>query len=237
MSPASIAIARRFSGPPNFGNGGYAAGLIACAIDPAAARGITVRLAQPLPLETALAVVARADGWDVRAGDALIATARETEPVASALPTPPAHATAEACARAALAKGSPRFSGCFVCGAARAEGDGLRIFSGKLAPDVVAAPWTPAADLAGGDGHVAPEFLWAALDCPGYFASFQDERYALLGEFSVRLSAPVQVAAPHVIVGWAVSQQGRKRVAATALFDAAGSCRAQGIATWIAVDA
>ena len=229
----TVSIARRFSGPPSYGNGGYAAGLIARQL----AVPVTVRLARPLPLETELVIAESASGWEVRAGDSLIATARASEPAQPTLPEAPSQARALACARESLALGSPRFSGCFVCGEARAQGDGLRIFSGALAPGQVAAPWTPSADLADAHGHVASEFVWAALDCPGYFASFQDRSYALLGELAVRVEGRVEAGTPHVIVGWSMAQQGRKRVAGTALFDAAGSCLAHGLATWIQVDA
>src|SRR3982075_2267589 len=69
---------------------------------------------------------------------------------------------------------------CFVCGPARAQGDGLRIFAGPLvrqsrnASAVFAATWTPDPTLAAEDGFVAPEFLWSALDCPTGYASSQD---------------------------------------------------------------
>ena len=198
---------------------------------------VTVRLARPLPLETPLAITESASGWEVRDAATLIATARPAQVARPTLPEVPSHERAVACAREALALGSPRFEGCFVCGAARAEGDGLRIFSGALGPGQVAAPWTPSADLADARGHVASEFLWAALDCPGYFASFQDRSYALLGELAVHVMAKVAAGTSHVIVGWSLAQQGRKRVAGTALFDPTGSCLAYGLATWIQVDA
>ncbi|MGR6999796.1 hypothetical protein ACU686_19670 [Yinghuangia aomiensis] len=53
---------------------------------------------------------------------------------------------------------------------ARTEGDGLRLFPGLLPqqPGTTATPWVPDASLADADGaRVRPEFVWAALDCPG----------------------------------------------------------------------
>ena len=56
------------------------------------------------------------------------------------------------------------FPHCFVCGHART--DGLHIHAGPVAGrDVVAAPWQVAPDAVG------PEFVWAALDCPGAYAT------------------------------------------------------------------
>ena len=53
------------------------------------------------------------------------------------------------------------FPNCFVCGHARSE-DGLHIHAGPVdGRDVHAAPWTVAPETVG------PEFVWAALDCPG----------------------------------------------------------------------
>jgi hypothetical protein len=58
---------------------------------------------------------------------------------------------------------------CFVCG--RARDDGFCVFPGPVAgTDLVASPWTPPTWAADEDGLVRPEFVWAALDCPGYFA-------------------------------------------------------------------
>jgi hypothetical protein len=57
--------------------------------------------------------------------------------------------------------------GCFVCGPARAPGDGLRVICGPLDGErLVADSWTPEAELAGPDGNVAPEFVWSVLDRP-----------------------------------------------------------------------
>ncbi|HTU61393.1 MAG TPA: hypothetical protein VMF89_23220, partial [Polyangiales bacterium] len=128
------------------------------------------------------------------------------------------------------------FTDCFVCGASRAEGDGLRLLAGRLAADMVAAPWTPHPTFANGHGEVEAAYVWAALDCPGMFAAFPDGRYALLGELAVELLQPVQASEPHVVVGWLIAEEGRKRTAGTALFDAAGGCRAQAIATWIQLE-
>ena len=64
------------------------------------------------------------------------------------------------------------FPDCFVCGMNRRPGDGLRIFPGPVAGLALwAAPWTPDPSVAGPDGRVRPEVVWAALDCPSGIAA------------------------------------------------------------------
>jgi hypothetical protein len=123
-----------------------------------------------------------------------------------------------------------------VCGPQRAVHDGLRIFAGKL-PDsnIVAAPWLPQAQLANDQGKVCREFIWAALDCPGYFASVMPGRTALLGELAVHIDRSVSVDEPCVIIGWQILIEGRKHKVGTALFDAAGEQCAVGVATWVEI--
>lgn len=231
MPLTTVSIPKRFNGPPEFGNGGYGAGLVAAQLG----RGVAVRLVRPLPLETDLTVSEGEGRWEVHAGDTLIATATPSEPHAEP-PAPPSYDEARALAAQFEATPNSRFSRCFVCGVERPEGDGLRIFAGRSAPHAVAAPWLPTRALTGG-ARVPTELIWAALDCPGYFATFDDGRYALLGELSVRIDAPIESEAPYVITGWMIEQSGRKRRAGTALFDRDGACRALGVATWIEIPA
>lgn len=100
----------------------------------------------------------------------LLATAAPVRPSAGRLPAPaepldwlPADQPEESFA------GFRRhpFPSCFVCGTDRA--DGMRLFPVPAPgrPDTVVAGWTPAPELADGSGLVRPEFVWAALDCPG----------------------------------------------------------------------
>lgn len=231
-----LRIARRFNGPEGIANGGLAAGLVARQVDVP----VAVRLSKPVPLETDLTVVQAdvADRWDVRDGDLVVASASKAAELTLAPPLVPSYEEAVNAAKTYPGLGSPRFSGCFVCGAGRPNADGLSIFSGRLAqPNMVAAPWTPATDLADAHGQVRSEVVWAALDCPGYFAAFADQRYALLGELSVRVDAPVIAGEPYVVLGWTIAHEGRKRRAGTALLDTEGRCLAVGQATWIEVAA
>jgi hypothetical protein len=131
------------------------------------------------------------------------------------------------------------FPQCFVCGPERAAGDGLRIFPGPIGSEpIVAAPWVPDTELANGSGSIYGEFLWAALDCPGYFAvlpQLESGKAALLGELCARIDAAAQPNANYVVTGWSLGREGRKRYAGSAILSAAGDAIALARATWIEV--
>jgi hypothetical protein len=230
VSRLCIRIASRFNGPPGSANGGYACGAIASAIGP----GVAVRLHRPPPLDADLPVApAGAGEWKVSDGAALVATVRTTK-LALDLPEPVSGAEAlESSKHYAGFHGHP-FPTCFVCGPDRAAGDGLRIFAGALpSRRAVAAPWQPDRSLAGASGRVRPEFVWAALDCPGYFAVTRGSRAAVLGELAVAIVRPLPVEERCVVMGWPIGSAGRKHEAGTALYGEDGDVVAFGLATWI----
>lgn len=231
MVPASIRIHPRFNGPPDSGNGGYAAGLIARAID----EPVNVRLQQPVPLDRDLAVSAAPEGrWEVRHGTDVIATARQTE-LSLVVPNPVPYIEARGVSTHYVGFSQHAYPTCFVCGPARPQPDGLHIFPGSVpGTNTVAAPWLPDDSLGDGAGKVRPEFIWSALDCPGYFASLGTGP-ALLGELAVHIDRSVHVDEPCVIIGWPIRIDGRKHYVGTALFDEEGERCAVGVATWIAL--
>ena len=224
-------IERRFRGPEDSGNGGYTCGLIAAAAGFGTAE---VTLRRPPPLDRPLELVREDDRVWVRDGETLVA---ECEPAQVEL-EPPGPVSVEEAERAAELYPGHRqhaFPTCFVCGPARDRGDGLRIFAGPSRGDVAAAPWTPDASLSDEDGLVRPEFVWAALDCPGAIAVGYPERgETLLGRFAVDVLSRPPVGEPHVVVAWPLGEDGRKLYAGTALYDASGNLRAIARATWIA---
>jgi hypothetical protein len=226
----SLTIATRFCGPPTSANGGYFAGSVAAL----ATRTVTVRLRRPPPLDTALEVSAAADGGlQVLNAQELIG---EAQPAALALQIPhaPHYLEAVEASRRYAGFRYHRFPSCFVCGTARVRGDGMRIFAGPL-PELglVAAPWVPDASLDRGDGRVRPEFMSAALDCPGYYAVAPDDGMLLLAEFTAHLDRLVQVGESCTLIGWSLGTQGRKRAAGTALYDGNGQLCARARALWI----
>ena len=225
----TVSIARRFNGPPQSGNGGYSCGVIAAAIGDS----VAVRLHQPVPMERDLVVTAHdADSWNVHDGTTLIASARKTT-VAADVPQAPPYPVALAASKHYVGFESHVFGTCFVCGPQRQRHDGLCIFAGRLAnTQMLAAPWIADASLDNGEGRVKPEFVWAALDCPGYFATLSPKT-ALLGELAVHVDRLVHVDEPCVVIAWPISSEGRKHRAGTALFDEDGERCALGVATWI----
>lgn len=235
-----IVIDRRFCGPPDSGNGGYTCGLVAARVDGLAE--VTLRL--PPPLETPL-TVASGDAGSVRVldGDALVAEGarRDDEDLGIDVPEPVSVADAERAAARSQLHAHPEehpFPTCFVCGPQRAPDDGLRILVGPVSGRSVAADaWTPATDLAGADGVVRPEFVWAALDCSGGVGSWLiepvDGNPYLLGRFAVRIPGVVRAGEPHAVVGWRIGLDGRKLAAGSALFTAGGELAGLARATWI----
>jgi hypothetical protein len=209
-----LVVPSRFNGPSESGNGGYSAGAIATYLGGTAA----VSLRRPVPLDTALQVNVGARAARVLDGEELIAEGEHTDDFDL---KPPASVTVgearQACTRyRGLSDG--QFSHCFVCGLARE--DGFRVFAGEVeGRDLVASPWTPPEWTADGKGRVKQEFVWSALDCPTYFATYLGEDLAtsFLAQMTVRVDAPVAAGEEHVVIAWPIDVDGRKRIAGSAV--------------------
>lgn len=240
----AIRVGRRFNGPHDSGNGGYAAGLIAAFFPDAQAVEATIRA--PIPLEEDLHISASDEGLAaVRMTDppALILSARAID-----MPLPRVRSPGGEAARAASqtyrSTDDHVLPHCFVCGPARHPGDGLRIFpdwlpdqAGSEAPNplpLVAAPWRPWPDLGDASGCLAPEFIWAALDCPGAFALNAEP--ILLGRITARILRRPQVEESLVVVAWRRGAERRKHFAGSAIFDDKGGLIACSEQTWIAIE-
>lgn len=228
----SVVIAHRFHGPPASGNGGYVCGLAARFIDGPA----EVTLRAPPPLDTPLDVVREGDAVVLRDGDVEIARATPSAPNVTP-PFPPSFEEADAARALYRGRDEHIFPTCFVCGHARAEGEGLRLFPGAVAGrDLVAASWTLTPDLADDDGLIAPEFLWAALDCPSYWALPNAGALpAVLGRLTAAIDARPAPGAPLVVAAWPRGADGRKHYSASAIYDAEGRVCARAEAVWIAL--
>jgi hypothetical protein len=226
----TLIIASRFCGPPTSANGGYFAGLVATL----ASRTLEVRLRKRPPLNTQFTVEELADGeLRVVHGAEVIGEARPTVLELDAPPAPDYLAAVDASRHYAGFR-YHRFPTCFVCGTQRARGDGLRIFAGPtLTRGVVAAPWVPDASLDGGDGKVRPEFMSAALDCPGYYAVAPDDRMMLLAEFTAHVDRRVHIGESCTLLGWRIGASGRKHRAGTAIYDGKGELCGRARALWI----
>ncbi len=225
----TLTIGSRFKGPPTSGNGGYVCGLIATSLQ----ADIKVRLIAPPPLETPLGLAPDGEGQWVLSSAA--------GPVARALagrleldvPSPPQYVQAVWASQHYPGFREHAFPDCFVCGPHRRRGDGLRIFPGMLDSGMVAAPWLPADNLDTGDGKVGVEYLWAALDCPGYFAVSGARRVMVLGEMEAHVDRRVHVGEACTVIGWKIAADGRKHLAGTAIFDEDGELCARARATWV----
>lgn len=227
-----VLIASRFCGPPSSGNGGYTAGLVARALG----GSVEVTLRRPPRLNYELELRIESERARLLDGDLLVAEARRLDFELKAPAAVSFEQASELSKRYAGFK-KHHFPGCFVCGPARAPGDGLRIFPGSAAAgEAVAAPWVPDPSLADAQGHVHPEFAWAALDCVGYFAiAAPDYPVALLGRMTARLNGHVSAGERCVVQGAPLGRDGRKLNAATALYGADGALRGLARQIWIAV--
>ncbi len=238
MTIGTIVIDRRFRGPPHSGNGGYSCGRLAAFMD-----GIAeVTLHKPPPLDTGMQVVAADGGVALYDGERLIATARAADVavVPRALPT---FDEAQAASTRTFPAHTHKLPMCYVCGPDRAHGDGLRIHCGPLDAQegwtgVVAAGWIPEDYMAGADGAVAPEFVWACLDCPTAYAMADGGGFPsiLLGRQAVRIERRPKPGDRCVITAWQTGHEGRKFWSQGALLDANGDTLAVCQATWIEVD-
>ena len=217
---STVTIPSRFNGPPSSGNGGYSCGVVAKALEGPAA----VSLRRPVPLDRALDLREEDDGklcaFD---GEDLIVEAVPAARLSAWDGALPDLEEARAAHEKYAAPLAGEFGRCFVCG--RSRHDGFDIFTGPVAgSELVASPWTPPVWAGDEDGTVLPEFVWAALDCPGYFALHGgDMTVAYLARQRVEIVAPIHTDVDHVVVGRPLERAGRKGLAATAVLDLDGT--------------
>jgi hypothetical protein len=217
-----IVLSHRYRGPLTSANGGYACGRLAAFVD---ADEVEVTLRVPPPLGRPLAVE-RDDGRVLLLdGDALVAEARSA-PVEVDAPAPVAIADAEAARERHVRDWSADFAECYVCGIRE---DGLEIRVGTVAgrEPLHAAPVTLV--------ESGPEFVWAAVDCPGAYAVGAEGRGDIvLGRMTARVDRVPEAGEGCVVASWPLGEDGRKLYAGTALFSAAGELLAIARQTWIA---
>lgn len=224
-----VIIDRRFRGPPQSGNGGYVCGLIANALNGPA----EVTLKAPPPLDTPLTLVKTESGASLMHGDLELGVAR-TATLDLQAPPPVTLAQAEAASAHFSGFHTHIFPECFVCGPARAQGDGLRIFAGaEDGRGVAYAPWRPDSRDCDASGRVAPEIVWAALDCPSYFGLHSPNLPALLGRMTAVVLERPRAGETCVLAGWKLTEDGRKHVAGSALYAEDGCVLALAKAVWV----
>lgn len=250
-----LVVPDRFCGPPTSGNGGWVSGALAGALLPGHDHGtpwpaITVTLRRPPPLDVAISLTAQGDPVQaVEATDDGSLVARAA--LADHEPPVVAPVTA-AVARAAEATypglTSHPFPTCFGCGTGREEGDGLRIFPGRVddadGATRIAATWVPHPSVAedwhsytGAEREASLAVTWSALDCVGGWAGDLTERMMVLGTMTTRIHALPVVGEEHVVVGSARGSEGRKTFTSSALYAADGRLVGSAEHVWIAVGA
>lgn len=219
-------IGARFRGPTSSGNGGYVAGHLAGNAN----APVSVILRATPPLDRPLTTVATTDGgielWDQ---ETLIATVRHAPD--TALTWVPPCSLEQATAAEARYGGSVHhpFPQCFVCGTERGE-DGLNLRPGPIDDGVTACTWTVAEDVAG-----RPEFVWAALDCPGAWAAPTDEVRMLLGTMTAQVDATPEPGERCVVMGRLVGSKGRKYFTETSAYGEDERRIGRATSVWIAV--
>jgi hypothetical protein len=230
----SFVIPARFCGPPMSGNGGWTSGHLAQLVDGALDGGaVTVRLRTPPPLDTEMAISRGDDGtvevWD---GQTVVAQAFAAEPLdATGVPAPVTHAQARAAGPAYEGLHSHPFPTCFACGTDRDPSDALCLHTGLLPGQTTlrAAAWTPR--------ESTPELVWAALDCPGGWASGVAKREMVLAMMTASITDLPVVGEPHVVLAWPRGHEGRKYFSGTCLYAADGRLLGQAESLWISVNA
>jgi hypothetical protein len=117
------------------------------------------------------------------------------------------------------------FRECYVCGV---RDDGLEVRVGLVAGREPLHAG-PIALLESG-----PEFVWAAIDCPGAYAIGAEGRGDIvLGRMTARVDRVPAAGETCVVTSWPLGEDGRKLYAGTALFAADGELLALARQTWI----
>lgn len=223
-------IAQRFCGPPKSGNGGYTCGLLGKNIQGTC----QVRLHQPPPLDKPLSISESAGDWSLKDGEQLIGSAKAAELVTMP-PAPPTLEQARSAQKNYRGHQHHSFPTCFVCGPARSEGDGLRLFCGAVNErEIVACEWQPHTDLLDHSGNIKSQFVWAALDCPSYFA-LNTDKTCLLGQMTCAIDKPVPGDKPLIVYAWERSIEGRKHYSAAAISTTEGEVLARAEQLWIVI--
>ncbi|MFI6943282.1 hypothetical protein ACIBI4_28795 [Streptomyces sp. NPDC050418] len=245
----SLTIAPHVTGYPGVAFGGYVAGLLAARSDAAEVR---VDFRAAVPVGTGLLVAGGAsegtgaqppvDGAvvirDAAGTDLAVAT---PAPLTLDAPEPPTWAQAEKGAAAqvrSLRRNPPPVMDCYGCGPDVSPGQGLKLLPGRVEdrPDLLAGAWIPEKELAGPDGVLPPEIVWAALDCPGGWTAIRLGRMPL-GGVTARLTgtqlAPVRAGEPHISYAWMLGAEGRKTTVGVAVATAEGELCALAEALWI----
>ena len=237
----NITIPAIYNGPPNIANGGYVCGKLADFIQGTA----DIWIRRPTPLDQKLSIIGYTDGsFSIVSGEQVVAEGKPGN-LDLDMPASPGFDVALEASKSSRAMQINEFNNrkflgihptCFCCGAERTDNAGLKIHPGRVpGEDIIAAPWIPGPELADEEGNIRPEFIWTALDCPGAFAVLEigGNHPGLMGRLIGRVEHTIRIDEPCVIVGRAISTDGRKHLAGTAVYNSRGQLAGKALATWI----
>jgi hypothetical protein len=229
----TLTVEAPFFGFPNTGHGGYTGGLLAEHL----AGTVQVKFVNPPPLEVPLSLARGEDTLTTSDGASVIAEARKVD-LDIEIPEAPTFEVAEASAAANRDLRARPSATCMTCGPERAPGEGLRLFVGPVdGREIVAGAWIPHANFADADGILRTRFIWAALDCPTYWAVLSangDQGRLVTARLAVRTIGPVPASEPVIVLAWPIAQRGRRlSVAGAAIVTPGGEALAVAEATWI----
>lgn len=220
-----LTIDRRFRGPSSSGNGGYVAGMLAGE----APGPVRVVLKAAPPLDRPLALAAADGATELRDEGSLIATALHEPDAALAWVSPCSVDEAVAAESAYAGTAHHPFPQCFVCGTRRGA-DAMNLRPGPVAEGVTACTWSVTEELAG-----RPEFVWAALDCPGAWTAPSDEIRMVLGTITAQVQATPEPGEQCVIMGRRAASEGRKFFTETSVYGTGGRPLGRASSIWIAL--
>lgn len=231
-----VTIPAQFNGPDRSGNGGYVAGMLAAELG--TAKPVTSTLKLPPPLDVPLSWE-QAD-HEVRlltAGGALVGSA---SPGQFARDVPACPSPEQAAAGLASYPGFTHhpFDHCFTCGTQRADGDGLRLFTGPVGEGtgLTAGTWSPHPAFAGPGGSIGVPVMWAALDCPGGWAADFTRHPIVLGRMTAEVRRRAAPGEPCLSTGVLHAQEDRKFLTGTALYAEGGELLGRAEQIWILID-
>lgn len=227
-----IIIDHRFRGPSQSANGGYIAGVLAELIDGPA----EITLRRPPPLDKPLQLHEIDGGYELKDAEDLIGEVRAGSYKVD-IPAKPADDAIRAAQDHYPGKKLNLLPHCFVCGVAREPGDGLRVHASPVAGQkLVAAEFHAHPDLCGDDGFMPERYVFAALDCPGAYAFFDESGgHMLLGRITGEVTGTVRSGETCTVLAWKEGSEGRKAFAGSAVLNAAGDVVASAYAVWIRV--
>ena len=235
MKVEQVTIPDRYNGPPNSGNGGYVAGILAKYLSTSISQ---IKLFSPPPLNAALNIIKNDVKVSLYHDSKLIA---EGTPSSLDLQVPyiPTQVEAKECSVRYPGFERHAFPRCYVCGPDRAIHDGLRLFTGvSLDKRYVAAPFDTYDQLYDNEDKLKTEQIYAALDCPGAYAISQidEEKIMVLGQITVEVIEPILKEEKLIVVGWYMGKERKKNYSGTAIVTTKGIVKAKANATWIEIN-